>query len=192
MAGFWVVMLPFLFAGIAVVTAFLIALGAFLTVCGVTMLIIGILERRRQAKHGIRNPVHIFMIVYGILMLLTVSAGIFIVVTQGTSVFQGLFLTAIYSLLGIPTILVLIGVFLLLGGISLVVIGYKERKRQLKWGKKNPVHIIIMIYGVIMAATPIATVIGWSAFIGILTFIAEHAEDASAVITLPLSAMRII
>ena len=182
MAGFWIVMMPFVLGGMLTVAAVLIIFGVFLAVCGTTLSVVGIAERKRQAKFGRKNPVHIFMIVYGFLMLLIMAAGIFCIVNYGTEAFSALFLAGIYSLIGIPAVVILAGVFLLFGGISLVVIACKEQKRKFKQGIKNPVHIIIMIYGIIMAAIPIGTVLFWSSIIGLLKLLIEASNMAAIIL----------
>lgn len=176
MAGFCIVILPFIFAGMLTVAAVLIALGVFFTACGTTLTVVGFTERKRQAKFGVKNPVHIFMIVYGFLMLSAVAASVFYIIKYGSEAFTALFMAGIYSLIGIPAVVILAGIFLLVGGISLVVIACKEQKRKFKQGVKNPVHIIIMLYGIIMAAIPIGTVLFWSSAIGLLQLLGEFSK----------------
>ena len=52
MAGFWVVMLPFIFAGIAAVTVTAIIVGVLALDYGISIAVIMNAERKRQKKHG--------------------------------------------------------------------------------------------------------------------------------------------
>ena len=179
MAGFWVVMLPFIFAGIAAVTVTAIIVGVLALDYGISIAVIMNAERKRQKKYGKKPIVQTFLMIYGILLasIPTSFAAYAAIRSEDFLDAVGLIFSLALPFLGVTLPLgtasiVLFQVFMVVAGISLVFIGRAERKRLAKRGEKRVIHILMIIYGIVIAAIPICTALflgGMSWLLGLLT-----------------------
>ena len=182
MAGFWVVMLPFIFAGIAAITVTAVVVGVIALDWGISLAFIMSSERERQIKYKNRPVAQTIMMIYGILIAL-IPAGIagYIIINSEN------FLDAIAGIAGIaiPFLgftlpmgaagIVLFQVFMVIAGLSLAFIGKAERKRLKKLGEKHVVPILMIIYGIIIAAIPICTALFFGGPTWLIGMLSEQA-----------------
>ncbi len=183
MAGFWVVMLPFLFLGMAAVTVTAIIVGVLALDYGISIAVIMNVERRKRKKQGKNSIAQTVMMIYGILLatIPTVIAAYIIIDSKGFSeMLELIFMLAVPSLsvtlpLGAVSI-VLFQVFMVVAGVSLACIGRAERKRLQKRGEKRIIHIFMIIYGIVIAAIPVCIVLFIKGTAWLFSFLSEQSS----------------
>ncbi len=166
MAGFWVVMLPFIFAGIAAVTVTAVIAAILILDFGISIAVIMNVERKRQIKYGNKPIAQTVMMIYGIVIAViptSIAAYIAVFTEDFLDGIQLIFSLAI-PFLGVTLPLtvgstVLIPVFMIIAGISIAFIGRAERKRLAKRGEKLFIHTFMIIYGIVIAAIPVCSVL---------------------------------
>lgn len=132
----------------------------FLISSGISVGVIGIIERKRQAKLGVKNPVHIIMTCYGFLIAAVVIGFFFYIFVIDISILEYLVSNYTIILKDIADNFARRDVFFWIGmmleiaplsiGVSFIVIGVKEQKRVRKCGKTRPAHTFLIIYGIIL------------------------------------------
>ncbi|MBR4112896.1 MAG: hypothetical protein IKK53_07675 [Ruminiclostridium sp.] len=182
MAGFWVVMLPFLLMGMAAVTFAAVAAMVLALDWGISLAVIMGKERERQKRYGKKPVAETFMMIYGI-VLAAVPTSIIAVLLLGSEdigeTLMGIAGIAIpFVGFSIPMGIagsVLVQVFMLIAGISCIAIGCAERKRLKRRGEKHIIPVLMIIYGIIITAIPVGTAVFLGGGAWLINMLSEEA-----------------
>ena len=179
MAGFAIVILPFILAGIAAAVVMAVAIAVIALDWGISLAVIMNAERKKQKKLGNKPIAQTVMMIYGIL-LAVIPAGLaaYVIINKdnlsdGVVAVGGILLattgiTVPFSVLCV----VLFYVFMVIAGITLIVIGNTERKKLRLRNEKHFVPIFMIVYGIVIAAIPVCTALflgGTAWYLGLLS-----------------------
>lgn len=182
MAGFCVVILPFLLFGMAAVTVTVVLAAVLALDWGIFLAVIMGKERKRQIKYGRKPVAQTFMMIYGIVLAavpVSITAFLFLGSEDVGETLLGIAGIAIPFLgFSIPAVIIgyiLCQVFMLIAGISLISIGRAEQKRLQKRGKKHIIHILMIVYGIIITAIPLCTALLFGGGTWLINMLSEQA-----------------
>lgn len=182
MAGFWVVMLPFIFMGIAAVTVAAVAAMVLALDWGISLAVIMGKERERQKRYGKKPVAETFMMIYGIVLAAVPTSVIALVLLGSEDIGETLMGIAGIAIpfvgFSIPMSMVgavLAQVFMLIAGISFICIGCAEQKRLQRRGEKHVIPLLMIIYGIVITAIPVCTALFLGGGAWLINMLSEEA-----------------